>query len=92
MNLSTYLYKLIKNVETQQYYWIILIALFTIGYRYLLLEAMKIAPVALVLSIKRTSIFFATIIGGKIFSEHALLHRSIATLLMLGGVYLIIVL
>ncbi|NOX66203.1 MAG: EamA family transporter [Chlorobi bacterium] len=76
--------KLIKNVETQQYYWIILIALFTIGYRYSLLEAMKIAPVALVLSIKRTSIFFATIIGGKIFSEHALLHRSIATLLMLG--------
>jgi len=84
--------KLIKKVNKHQYSWIILIALLTIGYRYSLLEAVKIAPVALVLSIKRTSIFFAIIIGGKLFSEHALLRRGIATLLMLTGVYLIIVL
>ena len=84
--------KLIKSIEIRHYSWIILIAFFTIGYRYSLLESMKIAPVALVLSIKRTSIFFATILGGKLFSEHALLRRSIATLLMLAGVYLIIVL
>lgn len=85
------LFKLIKRIEMKQYSWIILIALFTIGYRYSLLEAIKIAPVALVLSIKRTSIFFAIILGGKLFSEHALLRRSIATLIMLTGVYLIIV-
>ncbi len=86
------LFKLIKSIKIKQYSWIILIALFTIGYRYSLLEAIKMAPVALVLSIKRTSIFFATIIGGKLFSEHSLLRRSIATLLMLTGAYLIIML
>lgn len=81
---------LIKSINLKLFFWIILISLFTIGYRYSLLEAMKIAPIALVLSIKRTSIFFATIIGGKIFSEHSVLKRGVATILMLIGVYLII--
>ena len=83
---------LIKSVNLKLFFWIILISLFTIGYRYSLLEAMKIAPIALVLSIKRTSIFFAAVIGGKLFSEHAVFRRGIAALLMLAGVYLIIVL
>jgi len=81
---------LISRVNVKIVLSVLLISLFTIGYRYAHLEAMKIAPVALVLSIKRTSIFFAVIIGGKIFSEHALLRRGIATLFMLLGVYLII--
>ena len=83
---------LIKNVNLKLFFWIILISLFTIGYRYSLLEAMKIAPIALVLSIKRTSIFFAAVIGGKIFSEQSVFRRGIAALLMLAGVYFIIVL
>lgn len=82
--------QLLKNIDFKLFSWLVLIALFTIGYRYSLLAAMKLAPVSLVLAIKRTSIFFATIIGGKLFSEHTILRRSIATVLMLAGVYLIL--
>ncbi len=82
--------QLLKKIDYKLFSWIVIIALFTIGYRYSLLAAMKLAPVSLVLTIKRTSIFFATIIGGKLFSEHTLLRRSIATVLMLTGVYLIL--
>jgi len=81
---------LVKKVNLKLFIWIVLISLLTIGYRFSLLEAMKVAPVALVLSIKRTSIFFAAIIGGKLFSEYAILRKGIATLLMLAGVYFII--
>ena len=81
---------LTKSVSIKMVLSVLLISLFTIGYRYTQLEAMKIAPVALVLSIKRTSIFFAAIIGGRIFSERALLRRGIATLFLLIGVYLIV--
>ncbi len=53
--------------------WIILISILTIGYRYTQIEAIKIAPVALVLSVKRISVFFAAIIGGKLFNEKNLI-------------------
>lgn len=67
--------------------WLIIIAIsiFTVGYRWSQVEAVKIAPVALVLTVKRSSVFFATIIGGKIFNEHNLLRKAIATLIMIGG-------
>jgi drug/metabolite transporter (DMT)-like permease len=81
---------LLNSITPKLFFLILIISFFTIGYRYSLLEAMKIAPIALVLSIKRTSIFFATLIGGKIFSEHAIVKKSVATILMLIGVYLII--
>ncbi|MEN8194796.1 MAG: EamA family transporter [Bacteroidota bacterium] len=84
-------FSIVNDLNIKLFSWILLISIFTIGYRYSLLEAIKIAPVALVLSIKRTSIFFATILGGKIFSEHSLLKRGVAALLMLIGVYFIIV-
>jgi len=69
---------------------IILIAVITIGYRYTQIEAVKIAPVALVLSVKRISVFFATLIGGKIFNEKNLLKKAIATAIMVAGALLIL--
>ena len=66
-----------------------IISIVTIGYRYTQIEAFKIAPVALVLSIKRTSVFFASIFGGKIFSEHYLFKKGIAIIIMLLGAYLL---
>ncbi len=66
-----------------------MISVITIGYRYTQIEAVKIAPVALVLSIKRTSVFFASIFGGKIFSESYLLKKGIAIIIMLIGAYLL---
>lgn len=81
---------LFTNLNFAHIKWIFLIAIFTVLYRYTQIEAVKLAPVALVLSIKRTSVFFATVIGGKIFLEHRLFRKAMATILMLIGAYLII--
>lgn len=79
--------KIIKSVNQTSLILIILVSIVTIGYRYTHIEAIKIAPVALVLSIKRTSVFFASIIGGKIFSETLLIKKGIAIIIMLIGAY-----
>ena len=70
--------------------WIALISVLTIGYRYTQVVAIGLASVALVLAVKRTSVFWATVIGGKIFSDKDLLKRSIAAVLILVGAILIL--
>ncbi|MGB8318844.1 MAG: EamA family transporter, partial [Ignavibacteriaceae bacterium] len=70
---------------------LILISVFTIIYRYTQIEAVKIAPVALVLAVKRISIFLAAIIGGRIFKEHNLWVRAAATAIIIIGTLLITV-
>jgi bacterial/archaeal transporter family protein len=69
--------------------WIFLVAIFVFGYRYLQAQALKIANVGLVVSIKRLSVLFAILIGGELFHEHRLLRKSIASLVMIGGAILI---
>jgi drug/metabolite transporter (DMT)-like permease len=69
---------------------IVFVAAITIGYRYTQIEAVKIAPVALVLAVKRISVFFATLVGGKIFNEKNLLKKAIATAIMVAGALLIL--
>jgi len=66
-------------------FWIILIALLTVGYRYTQIEAIKLAPVALVLAVKRISVFFSSIAGGKIFKEKNLVVRAAAAAVMIAG-------
>lgn len=70
--------------------WIALISIITIGYRYTQIVAVSLASVALVLAVKRTSVFWATIIGGKLFKEKDLLKRSIAAILILIGAIMIL--
>ena len=70
--------------------WIILISIMTFGYRYTQMVAVGMASVALVLAVKRTSVFWATIIGGKIFKEKHLLKKTLAALLILAGTILIL--
>ncbi len=70
--------------------WIALISILTIGYRYTQIVAVSLASVALVLAIKRTSVFWATIIGGKLFNDKDLLKRSLAAILILIGAILIL--
>jgi len=69
---------------------ILVVAVLAIVYRYAHILAMKVGPVALVLSIKRTSVFFATIIGGHYFREQNLIRRSISVLVMVAGVIIIL--
>jgi drug/metabolite transporter (DMT)-like permease len=70
--------------------WILLLSGVTIVYRYTQILAVKVSPVALVLSLKRISVFFAVLIGGRLFKEHNLLKKVIATALMVLGAVLVI--
>jgi len=74
----------------KEFAWILLISVLTFGYRYTQMVAIGMASVALVLAVKRTSVFWATIIGGKIFNEKYLLKKTIAALLILAGTILIL--
>lgn len=65
---------------------IILVAVITISYRYAQLAATQLAPVALVLAVKRTSVLFASLVGGKLFSEHRLSWKLLgATVIIVAG-------
>ncbi|MBR9702259.1 EamA family transporter [Candidatus Pacearchaeota archaeon] len=82
--------KSVKSSLARSWKLILLISFFTITYRYAHLQAIKIAPVALALSIKRISVFFAVVIGGTLFKEHNLMRKTIATAMMVAGAILII--
>ena len=91
--LSVVLYKNPKQVipkYSKSLILIFLVAVFSISYRYTQLSALKVAPVALVLSLKRTSVFFAVLVGGTLFRDKNLFIRIIATLLMIIGAVLVI--
>jgi drug/metabolite transporter (DMT)-like permease len=68
---------------------LVFIGLLTIGYRYSQILAVKSGKVALVLAVKRLSIFFACLIGGKLFNEKNLAVRLTATAIILTGLTLI---
>lgn len=82
--------RIMRNTPKQLWGLILAISLVTIGYRYTQIEAVVLAPVALVLSVKRTSVFFATVIGGSIFKEQELIKKAIATAILIAGAILVI--
>lgn len=77
------------SFDKRIWFWIILISILTIGYRYTQIKAIKIAPVSLVLSVKRISVFIAVVLGGRLFNEKNLLRKSIATAIMVIGAIMI---
>ena len=79
---------LVKNNKTL-ILLLVIISVITIGYRLLQIEAVKLAPVGIVISLKRLSVFFAVLIGAKIFREESYLKKIIATALIVGGAMLI---
>ncbi len=68
---------------------LIFIALLTTGYRLMQAEATALAAIGLVVAVKRSSSLFTTIIGGELFHDKDIFRKSIACLIMIGGVYLI---
>ena len=82
--------KKIKSTIKNSWSIILLLTFITLTYRYTHLLAIKIAPVALALSIKRISVFFAVIYGGTLFNEHNIIRKAIATAIMITGAILII--
>jgi uncharacterized membrane protein len=73
-----------------QFSFMLAAALLTIGYRFTQLEATKLAPVALVLAVKRTSILYATFFGGKLFSEDRLREKLLGALLIVVSGFIIL--
>ncbi len=69
---------------------LVLVAVLTIVYRFTQLEAMKLAPVAMVLAVKRTSILFASFFGGKLFSDDRLGIRLAGAALIVAAGFLIL--
>jgi drug/metabolite transporter (DMT)-like permease len=67
-----------------------LIAVLTIAYRFTQLEATKDAPVALVLAVKRTSILYASVLGGKIFVDDRLPMRLAGAALIVAAGFIIL--
>lgn len=67
---------------------IVTIALLTLGYRFFQLQATRIGPVALVLAVKRTSIVYASLAGGRIFHEQRLAPRVVGALLIVAAGFL----
>ncbi len=69
---------------------ILVLALLSVGYRVAQGYAVSLAvAVGLVIAIKRSSSLFTTIIGGELFHDHGVLRKSLACIVMMGGVYLI---
>lgn len=82
--------KNLRNTIKNSWTWILIVSTVTIIYRWTQILAVKEAPVALVLSMKRISVLFAVIIGGRIFKEKELWKKIICTIIILAGALLII--
>ncbi|MDH3267959.1 MAG: DMT family transporter [Ignavibacteria bacterium] len=78
------------QINKTDVFWIILISVLTIGYRYTQIVSVSLASVALTLAVKRTSVLWATVIGGRIFKDSNLLKKIIAVLFILLGAILIL--
>ena len=70
-------------------WWIVLVAILTVGYRSTQIAALATAYTGLVIAIKRMSSIFTVIIGGELFHEEDLLKKTLATLVMIAGAVLI---
>ena len=80
----------LPQIDKTDVLWILLISVLTIGYRYTQIVSVSLASVALTLAVKRTSVLWATVIGGKIFKDSNLLKKTIAVLFILLGAILIL--
>jgi drug/metabolite transporter (DMT)-like permease len=69
---------------------LLIIALLTIAYRFTQLGATRLAPVALVLAVKRTSILYASFFGGKLFSDDRLPQKLIGGALIIASGFIIL--
>ncbi|HMS35302.1 MAG TPA: DMT family transporter [Ignavibacteria bacterium] len=81
--------KLFSGIHKNAVIIMIIIAIVTIGYRWTQIESTKLAPVGLVISLKRLSVLFAVIIGAKLFKEENYLRKVIATALIVAGALMI---
>ena len=66
-------------------------AILVIGYRFAQSEAIKLANVGLVVSIKKLSTLLVIFLAGEIFHEGKIAKKLIASLVMIAGAILIVI-
>ena len=69
---------------------LLIISALTILYRLFYIKSLEGGAVALMLTIKRLSVFFAVMASGKLLREKNIFRKSIASLFIIIGAYLII--
>lgn len=79
-----------KSLNKKLWQLILLVAVFTVVYRYTQIAAIKLAPVGLVLAVKRLSVLIAIIIGGKLFNEQNVARRIVAAIIILAGISMLV--
>lgn len=72
------------------WHWIAIVALLTFVYRFAQIEATALAPVALVLAVKRLSVFIGAMAGGTLFAERHLVRKAVAIVILLVGAGLVV--
>ena len=76
--------------ERSELILIVTVALLTVAYRLTQLDATKLAPVALVLALKRTSILYASFFGGRLFRDERLGWRLAGAFLIVASGFIIL--
>ena len=71
-------------------WWILVVAILTISYRYFQMEAIKIASAGLVIAVKRSSVLFCVLLGGELFHERNIARKLLATVIMLAGLLMVV--
>ena len=82
--------RLVLQKGREHWPFLVAIGVLTIAYRFTQLEATKDAPVALVLAVKRTSILYASLLGGKLFSDDRLGVRLAGASLIVASGFVIL--
>jgi drug/metabolite transporter (DMT)-like permease len=71
---------------------IVLISLLTVAHRYLYVSAVKIAgSIGLIIAVYRLSSLFNVFVGERFFGEKDIVKKILATIVILGGVFLLVV-
>ncbi len=81
----------LKNTFKRNWKLLALTGILTFAYRYLFVQAIALAKISLVLSLKRLSVLISILLGGELFHENNLKRKIIATLITLVGVFLIFI-
>lgn len=79
----------VAKTSRNQIFLIIIIAIFTLGYRVTHLYAISLISIGIAIAIHRSSTLVTTIIGGKLYKEGRIIQKAFAAVIVILGVVLV---
>lgn len=79
----------VAKTSRNQIFLIIIIAIFTLGYRVTHLYAISLISIGIAIAIHRSSTLITTVIGGKLYKEGRIIQKSFAAVIVILGVVLV---